>query len=40
MVEKAVTGHVANQHRLVAVLTEDERNQLGALVAKFLGAYE
>jgi DNA-binding MarR family transcriptional regulator len=40
VVEKAVTGHVANQHRLVAVLTEDERNQLGALVAKFLGAYE
>lgn len=39
-VEKAVTGHVANQHRLVAVLTEDEREQLGALVAKFLGAYE
>ena len=40
VVEKAVTGHVANQHRLVAVLTEDERNQLGALVAKFLGAHE
>lgn len=40
VVEKAVTGHVANQHRLVAVLTEEEREQLGALVAKFLGAYE
>jgi DNA-binding MarR family transcriptional regulator len=40
VVEKAVTGHVANQHRLVAVLTEDERNQLGALVQKFLSAYE
>jgi len=40
VVEKAVTGHVANQHRLVAVLTEDERRQLGALVEKFLGAYE
>ncbi|RYG97862.1 MAG: MarR family transcriptional regulator [Alphaproteobacteria bacterium] len=40
VVEKAVTGHVANQHRLVAVLTEEEREQLGALVTKFLGAYE
>ena len=40
VVEKAVTGHVANQHRLVAVLTEEEREQLGALVTKFLRAYE
>lgn len=40
VVENAVTGHVANQHRLVSVLTEEEREHLGALLAKFLGAYE
>jgi DNA-binding MarR family transcriptional regulator len=40
VVEKAVTGHVANQHRLVSVLSEDERSQLGGLLAKFLAAYE
>ena len=39
-VEKAVTGHVANQHRLVAALDADERTQLDALLAKFLAAHE
>ena len=39
-VEKAVTGHVANQHRLVAALNADEREQLNALLAKFLAIYE
>ena len=39
-VDKAVTGHVANQHRLVASLSDDERKALDALVGKFLGAFE
>lgn len=39
-VEKAVTSHVANQHRLVASLSADERRQLDALLAKFLSAFE
>jgi DNA-binding MarR family transcriptional regulator len=39
-VDKAVTGHVANQHRLVAALNADEREQLNALLGKFLAAYE
>lgn len=40
VVEKVVTGHVANQHRLVATLSEDERCELNGLLAKFLAAYE
>lgn len=39
-VDKAVTGHVANQHRLVASLSEDERKALDALVGKFLKTFE
>ena len=39
-VDKAVTGHVANQHRLVAALSEEDRKQFDALLAKFLSAYE
>ena len=39
-VDRAVTGHVANQHRLVATLDEDERKALDALLAKFLAAFE
>lgn len=39
-VDKAVTGHVANQHRLVSALSDDEANQLNALLGKFLAAYE
>jgi DNA-binding MarR family transcriptional regulator len=39
-VDKAVTGHVANQHRLVASLSADERKALDALVARFLTAFE
>ena len=39
-VDRAVTGHVANQHRLVAALDEDERKALDALLAKFLAAFE
>ena len=39
-VDRAVTGHVANQHRLVSALDEDERKALDALLAKFLAAFE
>ncbi len=39
-VDAAVTAHVANQHRLVAALSEQERKALDALVAKFLAAFE
>lgn len=39
-VDGAVTGHVANQHRLVAALSADERRELNVLLSKFLAAYE
>jgi DNA-binding MarR family transcriptional regulator len=39
-VETAVTGHVANQHRLVAALDTHERQQFNALLSKFLAAFE
>jgi DNA-binding MarR family transcriptional regulator len=39
-VDKAVTGHVANQHRLVEPLSTEERDALDALTAKFLAAFE
>lgn len=39
-VDKAVTGHVANQHRLVSALSKHEHKELDALLAKFLLAYE
>lgn len=40
LIEEAVTAHVANQHRLTAALSEDERKALDALVAKWLAAFE
>ncbi|MGV3551400.1 MarR family winged helix-turn-helix transcriptional regulator [Rhizobium sp.] len=39
-VEKTVTAHVANQHRIVAPLDAYERQQLNTLLTKFLAAYE
>ena len=39
-VDRAVTDHVANQHRIVAPLDAYERQQFNALLAKFLAAYE
>lgn len=39
-VEKTVTAHVANQHRIVAPLDAYERQQLNALLAKWLAAFE
>jgi DNA-binding MarR family transcriptional regulator len=39
-VDKTVTDHVANQHRIVAPLDAYERQQLNTLLAKFLAAYE
>ncbi len=40
LIEEAVTAHVANQHRLTAALSEDEREALDALVAKWLAEFE
>lgn len=40
LVEAAVSDHVANQHRLVASLSPDERQALDALLARFLTAFE
>ena len=40
LVDRVVTAHVENQHRLVATLSEAERRQLDALLAKFLAAFE
>lgn len=40
LIEEAVTAHVANQHRLIAALGQEERKELDALVAKWLAAFE
>ncbi len=40
LVERAVTAHVANQHRLTALLEPDERMALDALLRKYLAAFE
>ncbi|MDZ5697078.1 MarR family transcriptional regulator [Chelativorans sp. M5D2P16] len=40
LIEEAVTEHVANQRRLTAALSDDERAALDALVAKWLAAFE
>lgn len=40
LIEEAVTAHVANQHRLTAALSADERQALDGLVAKWLAAFE
>ncbi|MBL0372531.1 MarR family transcriptional regulator [Rhizobium sp. KVB221] len=40
LVDTAVTAHVANQHRLVEVLSEAERKALDGLLAKFLSGFE
>jgi len=37
LIDAAVTDHVANQHRLVSGLTEDEQAQLDGLLRKWLG---
>jgi DNA-binding MarR family transcriptional regulator len=39
-VDAAVTAHVANQQKLVGVLSDEERQTLDALLAKFLAAFE
>ncbi|WEZ84776.1 MarR family transcriptional regulator [Rhizobium sp. 32-5/1] len=40
LVERAVTAHVANQHRLTAILQPDETTALNALLRKYLAAFE
>jgi DNA-binding MarR family transcriptional regulator len=40
VVEAAVTAHVANQHRLVSGLDQEERRALDGLLSKFLRALE
>lgn len=40
LVERAVTAHVANQHRLTALLEPDEKTALNALLRKYLAAFE
>ncbi len=40
LVERAVTAHVANQHRLTALLTPKERAALDAIAKKYLAAFE
>ena len=39
-VDAAVTAHVANQHRLIAALSQEERKALDSLLEKFLSALE
>ena len=40
VIDEAVTAHVANQHRLVATLSSEEREQLDGLLRTFLGRFE
>ena len=40
VVDAAVTAHVANQHRLVVGLDQDERSALNSLLSKFLRTLE
>jgi DNA-binding MarR family transcriptional regulator len=40
LVEEAVAAHVANQHRLVAGLTPDERGELDRLIGVYLRQFE
>ncbi|OJF90534.1 MarR family winged helix-turn-helix transcriptional regulator [Pararhizobium antarcticum] len=40
LVERAVTAHVANQHRLTALLEPDEQSALDAILRKYLTAFE
>jgi DNA-binding MarR family transcriptional regulator len=40
LVERAVTAHVANQHRLTALLDPDERAALDRIARKYLAAFE
>lgn len=40
LVERAVTAHVANQHRLVAPLEPDERQALDAILRKYLSSFD
>ncbi|CAN7290741.1 MarR family transcriptional regulator [Rhizobium sp. LjRoot98] len=40
LVERTVTAHVANQHRLTALLEPEERKALDAIAKKYLAAFE
>lgn len=40
IVEEAVGAHVDNQHRLVAHLSEEERDTLDGLLKRFLQDFE
>ena len=40
LIDTAVTAHAANQHRLLAALSADERADLDRLLAKWLAAFE
>ncbi|MGX1309444.1 DNA-binding MarR family transcriptional regulator [Amorphus suaedae] len=40
LIDAAVTAHAANQHRLLAALSADERADLDRLLAKWLAAFE
>lgn len=38
LIDEAVTAHVANEHQILAGLTQDERETLAALLAKLVGS--
>ncbi|QUJ70102.1 MarR family transcriptional regulator (plasmid) [Photobacterium sp. GJ3] len=40
LIDQAVTAHVANEHRMLAVLDKDEQTELANLLRKFLLAHE
>jgi DNA-binding MarR family transcriptional regulator len=40
LIDKAVTDHVANQHRLASVLTPDQQAALDDLLRQFLAEFE
>lgn len=40
VVDEAVTAHVANQHRLIAAVNDDDRREFNRLLKVFLSVYE
>jgi DNA-binding MarR family transcriptional regulator len=40
VIDEAFTAHIANEHRLLAPLTDRDRSALERLLAKWLGAFE
>lgn len=40
LIDRAFTDHIANEHRLLATLSDDERHQLRTVLTRWLAIYE